>query len=65
MVGLDRSHAQVVSGLELQDRGSDMLIQLHTSSDAELELWATNRHVKPFEQLLRRPVTLEVLGPLT
>jgi exopolyphosphatase/guanosine-5'-triphosphate,3'-diphosphate pyrophosphatase len=62
---LDRSHAQVVSGLELQDRGSDMLIQLHTSSDAELELWATNRHVAPFERLLRRPVTLEVLSPLT
>jgi exopolyphosphatase/guanosine-5'-triphosphate,3'-diphosphate pyrophosphatase len=58
---LDRSHARVVSGLEVHDRGSDMLIQLHTASDAELELWATHRHLEPFEQIVRKPVRLEML----
>jgi exopolyphosphatase/guanosine-5'-triphosphate,3'-diphosphate pyrophosphatase len=58
---LDRSHAQVVSGLEVHDRGTDLLIQLHTSSDAELELWATHRYLEPFEQLVRKPVHLEMV----
>ena len=57
---LDRSHAQVVSGLELRDRGDDMLLQLHTSADAELEVWATNRYLQPFEQLVGKPVRIEV-----
>ena len=58
---LDRSHAQVVSGVEVHDRGTDLLIQLHTSSDAELELWATHRYLEPFEQLVRKPVHLEMV----
>ena len=57
---LDRSHAQVISGLELRDRGDDVLVQLHTTNDAELELWAALRHAKPFEELVRKPVHLEV-----
>ena len=57
---LDRSHAQVISGIEVRDRGDDFLLLVHTSDDAELEAWATERHLKPFEQLLRRPVRLEV-----
>jgi hypothetical protein len=57
---LDRSHAQVVSGLEVHDRGNDLLIQLHTSSDAELELWATHRYLEAFEQLVGKPVQLEM-----
>jgi exopolyphosphatase / guanosine-5'-triphosphate,3'-diphosphate pyrophosphatase len=60
---LDRSHAQVISGLELRDRGDDFLLELRTSGDAELEVWATNRHLAPFEALLGKPVRLEVSGP--
>lgn len=60
---LDRSHAQVVSGLELRDRGDDFQLQLHTGGDAELEVWATNRHLAPFENLLGKPIRLEVSGP--
>jgi exopolyphosphatase/guanosine-5'-triphosphate,3'-diphosphate pyrophosphatase len=56
---LDRSHTQAISGLDLRDRGKDVLIQVHTSADAELEVWATNRHLKPFEKLLGKPVHLE------
>jgi hypothetical protein len=32
---------------------------VHTASDAELEVWATNRHLQPFEKLLGKPVRLE------
>jgi exopolyphosphatase/guanosine-5'-triphosphate,3'-diphosphate pyrophosphatase len=56
---LDRSHAQVVVGLELHDRGSDAVLQLHVQSDAELEVWATNRHVEPFAELIGKPVVIE------
>src|SRR5689334_14736233 len=57
---LDRSHAQPVSGLELHDRGEDVVIQLHSAGDAELEVWATARHLEPFEQVVNKPVRLEI-----
>jgi exopolyphosphatase/guanosine-5'-triphosphate,3'-diphosphate pyrophosphatase len=57
---LDRSHAQVISGLELRDRGEDFLLQLQSRDDAELEVWATSRHLEPFEELLGKPLRLEV-----
>jgi len=57
---LDRSHAQPVSGLEVHDRGDDVVIQLHSSGDAELEVWATARHLEPFEQIVNKPVRLEI-----
>ena len=57
---LDRSHAQTISGVELHDRGDDALLQLRTKSDAELELWAANRHAAPFERLIKKPLRVEV-----
>jgi len=60
---LDRSHAQVVSALELQDRGDDLLLQLKTAGDAELEIWAASSHLQPFEKLVRKPVRVAALGP--
>src|SRR3954454_18847438 len=59
---LDRSHAQTITGLELHDRGDDDLLQLRTSGDAELELWAAARHAAPFERLTGKPLRLEVGG---
>jgi exopolyphosphatase/guanosine-5'-triphosphate,3'-diphosphate pyrophosphatase len=56
---LDRSHTQTISGLDLRDRGDDVLMQVRTATDAELEVWATNRHLQPFERLLGKPVRLE------
>jgi exopolyphosphatase / guanosine-5'-triphosphate,3'-diphosphate pyrophosphatase len=56
---LDRSHTQTISGLDFRDRGDDALLQVHTTADAELEVWATNRHLQPFERLLGKPVRLE------
>jgi exopolyphosphatase/guanosine-5'-triphosphate,3'-diphosphate pyrophosphatase len=57
---LDRSHAQTIAGVELHDRGEDGLLQLRTSGDAELELWAAARHVAPFERVLGKPLKFEV-----
>jgi exopolyphosphatase/guanosine-5'-triphosphate,3'-diphosphate pyrophosphatase len=57
---LDRSHGQVVSALEVTDQGDDVLMRLRAGSDAELELWATRRHLEPFEDLVGKPVRVEV-----
>ena len=62
---LDRSHAQVISALELKDRGRDLLLQLRTAGDAELEVWAATDHVGPFEKLVGKPVQVAVISGAT
>ncbi len=59
---LDRSHSQTITGIELHDRGDDGLLQVRTTGDAELELWAATRHAGPFERLLGKPLRIEVSG---
>ncbi len=59
---LDRSHQQTVSAVELHDRGEDGLLQIRTTGDAELELWAASRHAAPFERLIGKPLRFEVSG---
>jgi exopolyphosphatase/guanosine-5'-triphosphate,3'-diphosphate pyrophosphatase len=61
---LDRSHAQPISGLEVHDRGEDIVVTVHATGDAELEVWATARHLVPFEELVRKPVRLEMAASL-
>jgi exopolyphosphatase/guanosine-5'-triphosphate,3'-diphosphate pyrophosphatase len=58
--GLDRSHAQALTGIDLYPRGDDYLARLRTDGDAELELWAAQRHVAPLERILGRPIRFEV-----
>ncbi len=60
---LDRSHGQVVNGLDVEDHGSEMAITITTSGDAELELWATSRHLRPFERAIARPVRIGAGAP--
>jgi exopolyphosphatase/guanosine-5'-triphosphate,3'-diphosphate pyrophosphatase len=60
--GLDRSHSQVVTALDVVPRGNAYLIRLRAAGDAELELWAAHRHGEPLEQVLRRPLRFEVSG---
>jgi exopolyphosphatase/guanosine-5'-triphosphate,3'-diphosphate pyrophosphatase len=60
--GLDRSHAQALAGVDLYPRGDDYLARLRATGDAELELWAANRHVAPLEAVLGKPVRFEVAG---
>jgi exopolyphosphatase/guanosine-5'-triphosphate,3'-diphosphate pyrophosphatase len=62
---LDRSHAQVVTGLELHNRGDDDLLQLRTSGDAELELWSATHQAAPFERMTGKPLRVEVGRVLT
>ena len=59
---LDRSHGQVISSLELHDSNGAAALRIRTAAnaDAELELWATSRHLRPFEKLVRKTVKLEV-----
>ena len=59
---LDRSHAQSLSSVELHDRGEDALLQVRTTGDAELELWAAARHAAPFERMLGKPLRVEISG---
>ena len=58
--GLDRSHAQVIGAVRLHDRGREYVVQLHTSGDAELELWSASRHAEAFEDLVGKPVRFEI-----
>jgi exopolyphosphatase/guanosine-5'-triphosphate,3'-diphosphate pyrophosphatase len=60
--GLDRSHSQPLTSLQVHDRGDDYLIQLRANGDAELELWAAARHVAPFEAMIGKPVRFDVSG---
>jgi exopolyphosphatase/guanosine-5'-triphosphate,3'-diphosphate pyrophosphatase len=60
--GLDRSHAQALTGIEMYPRSNDYLARLRAAGDAELELWAAHRHVAPLERILGRPIRFEVAG---
>ncbi len=57
---LDRSHAQVVTRLELTTTANIAVITVTATGDAELELWAANRHIEPFAELLGMPVRVDV-----
>jgi exopolyphosphatase / guanosine-5'-triphosphate,3'-diphosphate pyrophosphatase len=60
--GLERSHSQVVSKLELHDRGKDYLLKVRANGDAELELWAADRQRAPLEALLGKPIYMSTDG---
>lgn len=60
--GLDRSHSQTIAGIDLYPRRDDYLARLRTASEAELELWAAHRHVRPLERVLGRPIRFELAG---
>ncbi|MGE0449007.1 MAG: HD domain-containing protein [Vicinamibacterales bacterium] len=62
---LDRSHAQIVTGLTFSDRADDALLQVHTRGDAELEIWAASRHAEAFERVLGKPLRFETLAAAT
>jgi exopolyphosphatase/guanosine-5'-triphosphate,3'-diphosphate pyrophosphatase len=58
--GLDRSHAQMVSDLTVEDRHDDLLLRVKATGDAELEQWAAQRYLAPLEEALQRVVRVEV-----
>jgi exopolyphosphatase / guanosine-5'-triphosphate,3'-diphosphate pyrophosphatase len=61
--GLDRSHAQVVTGLSVDEDNDGLVIALKTKGDAELELWAARRHAEPLAEVLETPIRFEVATP--
>jgi exopolyphosphatase/guanosine-5'-triphosphate,3'-diphosphate pyrophosphatase len=60
--GLDRSHAQIITRLDVLDRGDHCLVRLHSAGDAELELWAAHRQVSPLEGALGCIIRFAVAG---
>jgi exopolyphosphatase/guanosine-5'-triphosphate,3'-diphosphate pyrophosphatase len=60
--GLDRSHAQTVSAVDLYPRPDSYLARLRTTGDAELEVWAAHRHVEALEGILGKPIRFELSG---
>ena len=59
---LDRSHAQVVDAVELQDRGDRYALVLHAHAAVELERWAMLRQSRPLTRLLGKPLEIETAG---
>ena len=62
--GLDRSHAQVVTGLEAvaTDDDEGLLVRLKAAGDAELELWAARRHGEPLAAVFKKDIRFEIAG---
>ena len=59
--GLDRSHAQSVTAIDLYPQADAYLAKLRATGDAELELWAAQRHVQPLEEMLGKPIRFELI----
>jgi len=57
---LDRSHGQCVERVEWTDDGRDACLRLHSKNEAELEIWAARRQVKPLAAELDRRIRFEV-----
>lgn len=60
---LDRSHSQTVTGIRLEDGPEEVLLEVRTDGDAELEAWAASRHAGPFEQVLGKRLRIETVQP--
>jgi exopolyphosphatase/guanosine-5'-triphosphate,3'-diphosphate pyrophosphatase len=61
--GLDRSHVQVIRRVQVREDKDGLLIRLHASGDAELELWAARRHAEPLAALFDRQIRFEIAAP--
>ena len=55
---LDRSHAQLIERIELQESEDEFRLLLHARGPAELERWAAGRQSAPLEKLLGRRLTI-------
>ncbi len=50
--GLDRSHAQVIEDVTVRATASRLTVQMRATGDAELEMWAADRHAAPLAAAL-------------
>jgi exopolyphosphatase/guanosine-5'-triphosphate,3'-diphosphate pyrophosphatase len=60
--GLDRSHAQVISRLTVRRDGDSLIVRLHSAADAELELWAADRHAAELADELHSSLRFQVVS---
>jgi exopolyphosphatase/guanosine-5'-triphosphate,3'-diphosphate pyrophosphatase len=60
--GLDRSHGQVVSDLDVRSRAGRVAMRLTSRGDADLELWAADRHAAALAHELDVALTFEPAG---
>ncbi len=61
--GLERSHSQVISRLRVKAAtkpGKPWKIEVRTTGDAELEIWAADRHAAVLSELIGHPITFDV-----
>jgi exopolyphosphatase/guanosine-5'-triphosphate,3'-diphosphate pyrophosphatase len=59
---LDRSHAQVVDAVDLQERGSATALVIRAHDNVELEAWAAERQLEPLEKVIGRHIRVEIAG---
>ena len=60
--GLDRSHAQAVTRLSVASKNDRLVVRLKTKGDAELEIWAADRHAIGLTDVFGVPVSFEQAG---
>jgi len=56
---LDRSHFNVVDGVTVRIEPARVVLDVHTSGDAELEIWTAQRRKEMFENVLGKPLVIE------
>jgi exopolyphosphatase/guanosine-5'-triphosphate,3'-diphosphate pyrophosphatase len=57
--GLDRSHTQVISRVDVERHKGVLTIRLHGKDDNELELWAARRHAAELAAQLDKDIRIE------
>jgi exopolyphosphatase / guanosine-5'-triphosphate,3'-diphosphate pyrophosphatase len=55
---LDRSHEQRIRGVECNVRNGDVVLQVRSHGDIDLEQWAAERAGEAFRQVYNRPVSV-------
>ncbi len=65
--GLDRSHAQVARNLDVHQVAApegprQLLVKMTAQGDAELEIWAADRHAQPLGRVLGARLRFEAAG---
>jgi exopolyphosphatase/guanosine-5'-triphosphate,3'-diphosphate pyrophosphatase len=60
--GLDRSHAQVVTRLDVREGAEGLRIRLHAKGDPELETWAADRHASALASCFGTTIRFELAG---
>ena len=55
---LNRSRQQRITGVECRVRDGEVILQLHSSHDIDLEQWAAERAGEAFRQIYNRPISV-------